>query len=228
MRRKLFALLLLVPALQWLSGSRPCPAAMPGYVQIQVTALDVQGKPVAEATFQVFDAAHHQLEDPDEVIYFSSEDGKVSYNIPKRGMYYVQVFADSYLPSEMKKVVPAADFVPVTFHLKRAPLPSHLVTTIRATVLDQHRHPMAGAFFRVSSASSRDTHNLPGPGDYESDRQGHVEKTVPADGLLHVRVMAGGYDPVEKVVRAKPGVVSLVFVLRRNGEPLPMGAVVSP
>ena len=196
---------------------------MPETVLIQVTVLDAQKHPVAGAGFDVHDAAHRLLEDPDEVARCSDEKGEISYHVPQSGAYYIQAFAESYLPSEVKKVVSTAKVISVTFVMKRAALPTYPITTIRATIVDTKKHPVVCAFFDTYSASGRDTHNLRGLDDLASDSHGHVEKTIRAGGVLHIRVMAGGYDSVETIVRAKPGVIPIVIVLKRNGDPLPMG-----
>ena len=239
MRQKLLILALLILALPLISIPPRCSAApsprlpmedpieFQAPVLVQVTVLDTRGNPIPSAVFAVFDAAHHRLGSSDEMLHASDANGKVSYRIFRSSTYYIQVLADSYLPSDIQKVVSKANVISVTFHLKRAPLPSYPLTMIRATVLDVKRHPIAVAFFDVTSNRSRNTYNLRGPSDLASDPHGHVQTMIRAGGVVHVRVQALGYDASEKIVRAKPGIISLTFILRRNGQPLTMQEDVS-
>ncbi len=196
------------------------PAALQAPIYVQATILDYQNKPIYGAAFVVYDAAHRQLDDPDQVARGSGFDGKVSYHIRRSASYYIQAFAEAYLPSNTIKAVPNSDIISVTFHLKHSPIPHYLLTTVRATILDAKRHPIAVAFFDVSYTSKRNTNNFLATNAPVSDDYGHAEKTVRAGGVLHVRVQAYGYNPAEKIIRAKPGIISLTFILRRNGQPL--------
>ena len=229
MRQKAFTVIVLTMALCSLCQPQRSCAAPPPFkvpadwiapVLIQVTALDVNGKPIAGAAFVVHDVANHVSQDPDQVGRLSDADGKVQYHVYRSSVYYVQVGAESYFPSEIRKVVRTGDFVPITFHLRRKPLPSYPVTTVRATIQDKNGKPIAGAFFDVSTASGQGLSNLRGLTDLASDPHGHVESTVRTGGVLRVKVQAYGYDAMDKKVRSKPGVVPIVFVLRRNGGPL--------
>lgn len=219
-RRNVFSLLSLLLTLTIVAVANASTAYGQAFGQaprrttnITVTFRDTQQRPIKCASFGVRDAARHILEDPLATVYLSGDDGKVEYNIPSRDMYTIQGYAGGYLPKEVQ-VASKTGHLSVVMILKRAPLPAYPITTVRATILNTRRQSIPQAGLLIFNTKGKDLGNLMGSPDLLADNQGQIEKTVRAGGTCIVQASAGNYRPAEIKVKSKPGIITLVFVLK--------------
>ncbi len=183
-------------------------------VTIQAKVLDSHQHPVKGATLTIHDANHNLMEDPGLLWMMSGTDGKVNKQVAMSGTYYVQADANGYLPRETK-VECRSRIISILFMLKRAPLPTYSLTTIRAKILDSRKQPIPYADLFVFDKSGHDLGNLFAPFSV-SGKDGRIEKTIRSGGIYRIQASAPYYRPAEVNVRSKPGIISLVFRLKPN------------
>lgn len=110
--------------------------------------------------------------------------------------------------------LPASPNISVVVVLQPLPLPPYPLTTIRAKIVDVNGKPVEEAMMTILDKNGQDLGNRYAS-DVTSDKNGIVEKTVRTGGAYTIQVDGDSYPRVEKKVLSKPGVISIVIVLKR-------------
>jgi outer membrane protein OmpA-like peptidoglycan-associated protein/tetratricopeptide (TPR) repeat protein/protocatechuate 3,4-dioxygenase beta subunit len=180
------------------TSTAPVVSLQPNLATVEGRLLDVNNKPVADATVIVTDDVTQQSQQ-----VTTGADGYFSTKIPSTHPYTLSVQEDGYQPS-ITKVAPNQQLASV-ITLKPATATA-FVTTVEGHLVDANNKPVANAIVAVTDSVTNKTQQL------KTNAQGYFKTMIPAGNAYTVSIADTKYEPFVAEVKADeklPAVIAL-------------------